>query len=210
MTQASIRVTLLILGAAFNLNSTWYGMPPVQQSERQRARAAAALGRPPIGDGVEPTVAPGSSAARPAASAAPRAANRLWEADVELRLEATEQLHHEMRVMREMLHAALQQVSPTSGHDAVVSASVDRQVAASSSAAPVAPSSRPVVQPAAAVGRKAAPHAAPAPVLSTSGQTDIHRASSARQAATFVARQCPRRVVMILAWWILLGRQPTA
>ena len=132
-------------------------------------------------------MAPGSSAARPAASAAPRAANRLWKEDVELHLEATEQLHYEMRVMREMLHAALQQVSPTSGHDAVVSASADRQVAASSSAAPVAPSSHPVVQPAVAVGRKAAPHAAPAPALSTSWQTDNHRACSARQAATSVA-----------------------
>ena len=95
-------------------------MPPIRQSERQRARAAAALGRPPHGDRVEPIRAPGSSAAPPAAPAAPRAATRLWEADVERRLEATEQLHHEMRVMREMLRVALQQSDARSRRDCVI------------------------------------------------------------------------------------------
>ena len=73
------------------------------------------------------------------------------------------------------------------GQDAVASASVDRQVAASSFAAPVASSSRPVVQPAAAVGCQAAPPDAPAPVSSTGGQADIHSASGARKVATSVA-----------------------
>ena len=86
--------------------------------------------------------------------------------------------------MREMLRVALQQVSPTSSHDAVASASVDRQVAASSA---VTPSSHPVVRPPIAVGRQVVAPAAPAPVPSTSGQADIHSASSARQAATSVA-----------------------
>ena len=89
---------------------------------------------------MEPIGAPGSSAAPPAAPAAPRAATRLWEADEERRLEATEQLHHGMHVMREMLRVALQQVSPTNGHDAVAAASVDRQVATPYA---VNPSSRP-------------------------------------------------------------------
>ena len=115
-------------------------MPPIRQSERQRARAAAALAHPPHGDRVEPIGAPGSSAAPPAAPAAPRTATRLWEADEERRLEATEQLHHGMHVMREMLRVALQQVSPTNGHDAVAAASVDRQVATPYA---VNPSSRP-------------------------------------------------------------------
>ena len=133
---------------------------------------------------MERTGAPGSSAAPPAAPAAPRAATRLWEADVERRLEATEQIHHEMRVMREMLRVALQQVSPTCDHDAVASASVDRQVAASSV---MNPSSHPVVRPASAVDRQVVAPAAPAPVPSTRGQTGIHSASSARKAATSVA-----------------------
>ena len=181
---AYIRFTLLRLGAVFNLISKCYRMPPIRKSERQRARSAAALGRPPHGDRVEPIRAPGSSAAPPAAPVAPRAATHLWEADVERRLEATEQLHHEMRVMREMLRVALQQVNPTSDHDAVASASVDRQVAASSA---VTPLSHPVVRPASAVGRQVVAPAAPAPVPSTSGQVDILSASSARQAATSVA-----------------------
>ena len=100
---------------------------------------------------------------------------------MERRLEATEQLYHEMR---EMLRVALQQVSPTSGHDAVASASVDRQVAVSSA---VIPSSHLVVRPASAVGHQVVAPAAPAPVPSTSGQANIHSVSSARQAATFVA-----------------------
>ena len=73
------------------------------------------------------------------------------------------------------------------GQDAVASASVDRQVAASSFAAPVASSSHPVVQPAAAVCCQAAPPDAPAPVPSTSGQANIHSASGARKVATSVA-----------------------
>ena len=76
MTQTDIRFTLLLLGAVFNLNSKCYRMPPVCQSEHQCARAAAALGQP---------------------------LHRLLEADVERLLEAMEQLHHKMRMMREML-----------------------------------------------------------------------------------------------------------
>ena len=59
--------------------------------------------------------------------------------------------------MREMLRAALQQVSATSGQGAVASASVDLQVAASSFVAHVASLSCPVVQPAAAVGHQVPP-----------------------------------------------------
>ena len=90
--------------------------------------------------------------------------------------------------MRGMLRVALQHVSPTSGYDAVASASVDRQVAASFA---VTPSSHPVVRPASVVGHQVVAPAAPALVPSTSGQADIHSASSARQAATSVAAELP-------------------
>ncbi|KAI0213658.1 hypothetical protein LSAT2_001284, partial [Lamellibrachia satsuma] len=82
-------VVLSVAGNAIDTAASM-GTLTTLESERQRARAAAALGRPPHGDIVEPIRAPGSSAAPPAAPAAPRAATRLWEADVERRLEATE------------------------------------------------------------------------------------------------------------------------
>ena len=51
--------------------------------------------------------------------------------------------YNEMRVMRELSRVALQLVSPTGGHDAVASAYVDRQVAASSVVTPTESSGRP-------------------------------------------------------------------
>ena len=66
---------------------------------------------PPQMDVIDRTAAQYNETACLSTAAGPRAARRQWGAAVEGRLDATEWLHHEMRVMRELLQSVLPNVA---------------------------------------------------------------------------------------------------
>ena len=85
-------------------------MPPIRRSQRQRARAAAALGHPAQTDVVTPAAEP--DPVQPAVR--PLTARQRWEADVESRLESTELRQREMREIRTLLQSVLPNVAVAS------------------------------------------------------------------------------------------------
>lgn len=104
-------------------------------------------------DVVDPTAAQHNETARLDTAGGLWAARRQWEAAAEGRLDATERLNHEMRVMRELLQSALPNVAAS----AMASAGGQRawSIVASSSqgADPTASMSRQYVAPVASMTR---------------------------------------------------------
>ena len=129
--------------------------------------------------------------------------------------------------MRELSRVALQLVNPTSGHDAVASASVDRQVAASSVVTPIESSGHPASFCRWSPGGGTCCSSACALLsclvlllantpMESNGPRRVDKPIFTlppvlvKRRLPWLLSQCPHRVIRILAWWILLGRQPTA
>ena len=126
-------------------------LPPIRRSQRQKARAAAALGRPLQTDVVTPAAEPDpvQPAVRLSTAAAPLTARQRWEADVESRLESIELLQREMRENRTLLQYVLSNVAvastvpvPSSIRGAAVASTSRRGGGASAASATVASTSR--------------------------------------------------------------------
>ena len=94
-------------------------MPPIRQSQRQRARrvqtsATTDLDQPagPDNAAAETVVA----ATRLTTAAASVTARRQWEANVERRLDATEPLRRELREMRTLIQSLVPSVVASTSH----------------------------------------------------------------------------------------------
>ena len=122
-------------------------MPPVRQSQRQRARRVQAGVKTDLDQPAVP--GPGYAAAEPVvaatrfATAAPSVtARRRWEADIDQCLDATEQLRREMREMRTLLESLVPSVAASTSQGVSTS-----QQGAPRVASPVASTSRQRVAP---------------------------------------------------------------